>query len=158
MSQPVGLSDDFVDMLSALTAEGVEFLMVGAHCLSVHGVTRATGDLDLLIHATPENAARAWRALRRFGAPVEAHGLRESDLTEPEVVYQIGLPPTRIDILTSVDGLSFEEAWDDRCHVTVGALQVATLSRDCLIRNKRAVGRPKDLLDVQLLLAAEEAE
>jgi len=119
---------------------------VGAHALAVHGRPRATGHLDLWIRATPENAARVWRALAHFGAPLEQFS--EEDLTEPEVVFQIGVSPNRIDLLTSVTDLVFEKAWTQRVTVEVQSLSVPVLGREDLIRNKRAVGRPRDLADV----------
>ena len=140
------MSPDFVEMLSALFDAEAEFLVVGAHAVAVHGQPRATGDLDLWIRATPENAARVWRALAHFGAPLDV--LREEDLTEPDVVFQIGVSPNRIDLLTSVTELIFEEAWARRTTVEVRSLSIPVLGREDLIRNKRAVGRPRDLADV----------
>jgi hypothetical protein len=143
------MKPDFRDMLSALSAEGAEFLVVDAFALGVHGYPRATGDIDLWVRPTPENASRVMRALRRFGAPL--HDLTESDLATAGVVFQIGLPPTRIDIRTEISGVDFESAWAQRTPHAWGNLHVAVLGREDLIRNKRAAGRPKDLLDVMLL-------
>jgi len=140
------MSPDFVEMLSALSDAEAEFLVVGAHAVAVHGQPRATGDLDLWIRSTPENAARVWRALAHFGSPLDV--LREEDLTEPDVVFQIGVSPNRIDLLTSVTELIFEEAWARRTTVEVQSLSIPVLGREDLIRNKRAVGRPRDLADV----------
>lgn len=127
------------------------FLVVGAHALAVHGHVRATGDLDIWIRPDPENAERVWRALVRFGAPVEAMGLTIPDLSRPGTVYQIGLPPRRIDILTKISGVDFDEAWSSRVAETVGELQVPFLGREALVRNKKATGRTKDLADVESL-------
>ena len=143
------MNPDFSDMLSALCAEGVEFLLVGAYALAVHGVPRATGDLDIWIRPSPENARRSMAALHRFGAPT--HGLTEGDLVREGTVFQIGVAPRRIDVLTHIDGVAFEEAWASRTTARVGSLEVPVLGREALIRNKRATGRTRDLADVEQL-------
>ena len=143
---------DFVEMLSALDAAGAEFLVVGAHALAAHGVPRATGDLDIWVRATPENAHRVLEALRAFGASL--FDLTAEDLSRPETVFQIGVAPVRIDLLTSISGVGFEEAWTGRLPVRVEGIDVAVIGRAELIRNKLATGRPKDLLDVETLEAA----
>lgn len=143
------MNRDFLDMLSAFCAEAVEFLVVGAYAMAVHGLPRATGAIDLWIRPSLENARRALAALRRFGAPL--HDLTESDLVTAGTVFQIGVPPRRIDIMTSVDGLGFEEAWQARLPVPIANLGVSTLSREHLLRNKRASGRPRDLADAAWL-------
>jgi hypothetical protein len=143
---------DSVEMLSVLLAEGVEFIIVGAHALAAHGIPRATGDLDIWVRPTRENAERTYAALARFGAPLE--DLTPEDLVLEGTVFQIGLPPARIDILSGITGVSFDEAWPRRLVVEVAeGLQVPMLGRDDFIRNKRAVGRPKDLSDVAWLEA-----
>ncbi len=125
--------------------------MVGAHALAVHGVVRATGDLDILVRPDPGNAERVWKALARFGAPLEATGLTLQDLHQPGTVYQIGLPPRRIDILTEISGVDFAEAWETRVFEDVDGLVVPYLGRTALLRNKQASGRIKDLADIELL-------
>lgn len=95
-------------------------------------------------------------ALREFGAPLAAHGVSEEDFGKPGMVYQIGLPPRRIDLLTEISGVSFDEAWAGRVEIVVSDLQVSLLGRDSLIKNKLATGRKKDLLDVELLREAQE--
>jgi glycine cleavage system aminomethyltransferase T len=125
--------------------------VVGAHALAVHGVPRATGDLDIWIRPDPENAQRVWTALLEFGAPVEAMRLSLDDLTKLGTVFQMGLPPRRIDLLTEIDGVSFEQAWPSRVIEKIGALEVPFLGREALLQNKRASARPKDLADVDLL-------
>lgn len=151
MTEEPAFNDDFRDMLAALIAEGADFVVVGAHALAVHGVPRATGDIDLFIRPTHENAERVMKALLRFGAPVSQHGLTATDLETPGNVYQIGLPPRRIDLLTSISGVDFDRAWADRLLVHRQGMELAVLGRECLIANKRASGREKDLLDVKLL-------
>ena len=143
------MNRDFVEMLSALSAENAEFLLVGAHALSVYGVPRATGDMNLWVRATAENAARVWRALEAFGAPLGE--LAAGDFARPETVVQFGVPPNRIDILTTLSGLEFEPTWRRRLSVRVETLDVPVLSKEDFIANKRAVGRPKDLSDIALL-------
>ena len=143
------MSRDFVEILSALSAAGARFLIVGAHALAAHGTPRATGDLDIWIQATPENAARVLQALKAFG--VALFDVSIDDLVTPDTVFQIGLPPSRIDILSSISGVAFDAAWDRRIEVTIGDLRVGVIGRSDFIANKRASGRPKDLLDIELL-------
>jgi hypothetical protein len=143
------LNPDFHDMLSALCDEGAKFLLVGAYALAAHGLPRATGDMDLWIRRSAENAARVWRALQRFGAPLAQ--LTMDDLTTPDLVFQIGVAPRRIDILTSIDGVQFDEAWTDRKVIEIEGLTIGIIGRSHLIRNKKAVGRPQDLVDVTWL-------
>jgi len=136
-------------MLAALQDAEAVFLVVGAHAMAVHGVPRATGDLDIWVQPDPENARKVLRALAEFGAPLT--NLREDDLVDPETVYQIGLPPRRIDIITGIDGVTFEEAWQSRVISQIADLPVPFLGWDSLLRNKKASGRLKDLADVELL-------
>jgi hypothetical protein len=143
------LNPDYRDMLSALFEEGVEFLIVGAFALAAHGLPRATGDIDVWIRRSDENAARVWQALIRFGAPTR--GLTQSDLATPDVVFQIGVAPRRIDILTSIDGVTFDEAWPHRLTVSLEGVSIPVIGRAHLIQNKRAAGRPKDLTDLDWL-------
>jgi predicted nucleotidyltransferase len=153
-----GLNRDFRDMVFALCDEGAEFLLVGAYAVSFHGHPRTTGDMDLLVRPSKENAARVFRALVRFGAPVAAMGLSEHDLTRPDTVYQIGVPPRRVDILTDITGVSFDRAWQSRVEVDWSGRRVAFLGLDDLIANKQAAGRPQDLLDVAQLEAVRKSK
>lgn len=136
-------------MLSALSDAGAEYLVVGAHALAVHGHPRATGDLDIWIRPTEENAAHVWSALLEFGAPLNE--LQVEDLTAPGLVFQIGIAPKRIDIMTSVTGVSFDEAWVHRVVVPIEAIEVPVIGKRELVRNKKAVGRPQDAADVSEL-------
>lgn len=145
------MADDFRDFLGALVDAGVRFLVVGAHAMAAHGVPRATGDMDVLVEPAAENAARVWRALGTFGAPLHSLTVSESDFAKPDVVVQLGLPPYRIDVLTSISGVTFDEAWSDRLDGEMQGVPVAFLGRESFIRNKRATGRRKDLLDIELL-------
>lgn len=145
------LNPDFRDLLLALSGEGVEFVVVGAHALALHGAPRSTGDLDVLVRPSGENAERVWRALVCFGAPMEAAGVRAVDFATPGVVYQIGLPPSRIDVLTEITGVTFDEAWASREAADLEGSTIWFLGRETLVRNKQATGRPKDLADVSRL-------
>ena len=145
------MNEDFRDIIGALLEEGARFLVAGAHALAVHGIPRATGDLDLWIERNPDNAERVWRSIIRFGAPVEALDISVEDLCEPELVIQIGLPPRRVDILTDLTGVDFGSAWDSRVVLAIGELDVPFLGRESLIQNKRATGRLKDLADLEAL-------
>ena len=142
---------DFRDLLVELVRADARFLVVGAHALSVYGVPRATIDLDVWIDASPENAKRVWAALAAFGAPLESLNIRESDLTRPDTVAQFGLPPWRIDILTGISGVTFDEAWHERVEDFFDDVRVPFIGRAMLIRNKRASGRTKDLADIESL-------
>src|SRR6266498_2670934 len=147
------MNRDFVEMLSALVEARAEFLIVGAHALAAHGVPRATGDLDIWVRCESANADRVLAALKAFGAP--RFDLTREDLLRPGTVFQIGVAPSRIDILTSISGISFDRAWPNRIAIPIGSLSVPVLGKDDFIANKRAVGRPRDLSDLDLL---EEAE
>ena len=141
------MNADFVDLLRAFVAADVRFLVVGAYALGLHGRPRGTGDLDLWVDATPENASRVMRALAAFGAPLI--DVTEADFARPSVTYQLGVPPSRIDILTELTGLTFTEAWPDRIRHPFGDVDVDFIGRASFIRNKRATGRPKDLVDIE---------
>lgn len=143
------MSPDFRDLLSAFNAHGVDYLVVGAHALAAHGHVRATGDLDVWVRPESANAKRVMDAFRSFGAPLQ--DLTEADLVQSGTVFQIGVAPVRIDVLTSIDGVAFEEAWADRMTAHFVDLPVPVLSARHLIRNKRAVGRPQDLADLDWL-------
>jgi hypothetical protein len=145
------VNEDFRDLLVELLDADVRFLVVGAHAMAVHGVPRATGDLDVWVSPAASNADRVWAALRRFGAPVERLGISLEDFRTPGMVVQIGQPPRRIDLLTDVSGLDFDEAWSNRTMHSIGAHAVPFLGREDLIRNKRASGRPKDIADLDVL-------
>ena len=145
------MNGDFRDMVLALCAAKADFLIVGAYAVAYHGHPRATGDFDILTRPGTENSARVWQALLAFGAPVAALGIRLEDLRNPDIVCQIGQPPRRIDLLTSISGVDFDTAWRSRVEVSWRGYSVAFLGRDALLANKRASGRPKDLEDVRHL-------
>ncbi len=140
---------DFKDMLSALSAAGIDFLLVGAYALAAHGYPRATGDLDLWVRADSQTAPKVFRVLAEFGAPM--HDLTVDDLSAPGIVFQIGVEPSRIDILTSVSGVEFDAAWHNRMVVRIDGMDIPVIGRNDLVVNKRASGRPKDIADAETL-------
>jgi hypothetical protein len=141
------MSQDFVDLLRCFTAADVRFLVVGAYAVGLHARPRATGDLDLWIEPAPANATRVMAALRAFGAPLAQ--LDECDLGRPDMVVQIGVPPRRIDLLTSLTGVEFAAAWPRRVRSAIGGVACDFIGRDDLVANKRALGRPRDLADLE---------
>ncbi len=143
--------EDFRDLLDALRHAEARFLVVGAHALAAHGVPRATVHLDVWIDASPENAARVWAALVAFGAPLKELEISPADFMRPDTVAQFGLPPWRIDVLTAVTGVTFEEAWPDRLEAYFDDVLVPFIGRSAFLRNKRASGRLKDLADIESL-------
>ena len=143
------LAEDLHDLLHAFIDHEVRFLIVGGYALAVHGHPRATGDLDVWIECTDTNASLAYEALQAFGAPLRDLIVR--DLATPGTVFQIGLPPIRIDVLTQITGVEFAAAWPDRIETRIDDLAVPVVGRAALIANKRALGRTRDIADVELL-------
>lgn len=143
------LATDFKDMLTALDDAGAEYLVVGAYALGGHGLVRATGDIDIWVRPTPENAQKVWDALAAYNAP--RRNLSIDDLYADDTIYQVGLPPFRIDILTSISGVDFDSAWGKREIAKLEDYQFPILSKEDLLTNKLASGRPKDLLDAEWL-------
>jgi hypothetical protein len=150
------LNEDYREMLQVLGDEKVRFLLVGAYALAAHGYPRATMDIDIWVMPSPDNADAVLRALRRFGAPL--NNLTKADLEQEGTVFQIGVAPRRIDIITAVSGLQFDEAFSHASPVDVEGIQVHIPSVADLIRNKRASGRTRDLADAEALenLAADK--
>lgn len=142
---------DLIELLAALNDAGAKFLIVGAYAFAFHARPRATKDADIFVGADPENAARVWKALAAFGAPIEE--LEERDLALPGTFFIMGRPPNQIDVITAIDGVSFEDAWLTRVESTYGGVPVSYIGRDALIANKKAAGRPQDLADVAYLEA-----
>jgi hypothetical protein len=140
------MNPHFVDLLRAFIDADVRFLVVGAYALALHGRPRATGDLDVWVEPTPENADRVMRALAAFGAPMQE--LSPGDFASPGVTYQMGVAPVRIDVLTELTGVTFADAWPGRMRAPFGGMEVDFIGRQAFIRNKRATGRLKDLADI----------
>lgn len=143
------LTENFRDLISAFNAEEVEYLVVGAYSLAAHGIPRATGDLDLWVNGRKSNALRILTALEQFGAPIQ--DLAAQDFLTPGNVIQIGYAPERMDILTGIDGVAFDDAFADKLEVIVDGVVLPCLSLKHLTVNKKAVGRPQDLVDLDQL-------
>lgn len=143
------LNSDYREMLSILNDEGVDYLVVGAYAMAVHGVPRATGDIDIFVSPTMENSAKVFRSLERFGAPLA--GIQNQDFSQPGIVLQIGVAPCRIDLLTQIDGVTFEDARKGEVSMNIDGLKIPFLGLAELKQNKLATGRVRDRLDVELL-------
>jgi predicted nucleotidyltransferase len=143
------LNKDYKEMLQCLLEENVRFLLVGAYAVAVHGFPRATKDIDFFVWATPENAANLMRALAKFGAPL--HDISEADLSSEGVVFQIGNSPRRIDIITNISGVKFEQAYANKTAISIEGIEVPVISLEDLIVNKRASARTQDMADVEKL-------
>ncbi len=143
------LNPDFREMLLCLNDEEVDFLVVGAYALAAHGFPRATGDLDIWVRNNIENAQRVIRALVRFGAPMSTWSA--AVFTASDLIVQIGVEPCRIDLLTGIDGVSFDEAWQSRVKITISDLEIEVLSKQLILKNKLAAGRDKDQGDINWL-------
>lgn len=150
------LNEDYRDMLRALCDEKVKFLIVGAYALAAHGYPRATMDIDIWVMPSPQNAEAVLRALGRFGAPL--HNLTREDLQKKGTVFQIGVAPRRIDIITAASGLGFEETYERSLSMNFEGIEAHIPSIDDLIRNKKASGRTKDLADAEALESLKSSE
>jgi hypothetical protein len=150
----MALPKDWRAFIESLNSNGVEYLIVGAVALAYHGFPRYTGDLDILVRNSPENAQRLESVLATFG--FASLGLKAQDFAEPYRVVQLGVPPNRIDLLTSNTGVTFEEAWVDRVVAEVVGVKVTFIGWQTLIRNKRLTGRTQDKADLEALDANEE--
>lgn len=149
----IDLPQDFRDLLVELADAGAEFVVLGGHAVAFHGHPRATNDLDVLVRATPANAARVYRALAAFGAPLRSFAVTEADFAEYDGVLQVGLPPRRIDILNRADGITFDEAVGAGDGFDLEGRRVPVIGLEALLRNKRAARRPQDLADLAALEA-----
>jgi hypothetical protein len=150
------LPPDWSDLIALLSSHHVRFLIVGAHALAANGRPRATQDLDIWVEPTRENARRVCASLGAFGFPALATAIDE--LSTPNRKVTLGNPPLRVDMMTSIDGVAFDDAWSERLEASFGTHVVSFLGRDALIRNKLATGRVKDRLDVELLREGEPDE
>jgi hypothetical protein len=148
---------DQKELLERFNAHGVKYLVVGGHAVGIHAEPRGTKDLDIFIKADPENSAAVFRALTEFGAPIA--GMTAEDFNDkPTSVFQMGVPPSRIDILQGIEGVNFDEAWPERVdEILAGQVLAHVISRDDLIKNKLAVGRHQDLADVEKIREAAQA-
>jgi predicted nucleotidyltransferase len=142
-------SPHYKELLQLLNEFQVEYLIVGGFAVMKYGEPRYTKDLDVWVHNSPQNSVRVVEALRKFGAPLEHDGISAETFTENQVVYQIGIAPVRIDILTEITGVEFADAWTKRVGSTFFGVPVHFISLDDLLANKRAMGRDSDLKDLQ---------
>jgi hypothetical protein len=143
------LAPDFDEFVGSLIAHGVEFLIVGAYALAFHGAPRFTGDLDVLVRPTPDNAAQLLAAVRAFGFPVAE--IQPADVLDPRRILQMGEEPVQIHVMSAISGVSWDEAWGNRVEGTCGSHRAAFLGRETFLQNKRASGRPKDIADIDAL-------
>jgi hypothetical protein len=150
----IELPDDFRDLLIELADAGADFVVLGGHAVAFHGHPRATKDLDVLVRAEADNAARVYDALARFGAPLESFAVGAADFAAYDGVLQIGLPPRRIDILNRASGITFQEAVSAGDSVEVDGRRIPVIGRTALLKNKRAAGREQDVADVVALETA----
>jgi|ERR1700722_19347581 hypothetical protein len=149
------LTKDMKDLIDAFNQEGVEYLLIGGHAFGVHAQPRATKDIDIFIRSSRRNSEAVFRALGRYGAPLD--GVTIKDFQDAKTGFQIGLPPNRIDIWQQIDGVTFEEAWKDHIDALIeGETPVYVISRENLILNKLASGREQDLLDVKQIHKAAQ--
>ena len=147
----MALSKDWREFLELLNSRGVDYVIVGAQSLAFHGRPRHTGDLDILVQPSPDNARLLLTLLNQFG--FEQSSFKETDFLQPEQIIQLGRAPSRIDLLTSISGVSTNEAFTSKISAILDGIPVFILGRDALIRNKRAVGRLQDLADLAVLEA-----
>ena len=143
------LADDLREFVELLNSRGVEYLIVGGHAVAYHGYPRYTGDLDVFVRPSEENGAKLIVILGDFG--FDELGLDATTFTEPDVVVQLGRPPNRIDLITQISGVEFDDAWKSREQAVLDGIPVPMLGRDALLANKRASGRAKDMADVREL-------
>ncbi len=140
---------DYRELLALFNAHEVRYLIIGAYALAFHGAPRYTGDLDILVQPEAENGGRILRALEEFG--FGSLGLTVDDFSVPDRVVQLGVPPVRVDIVTSITGVSWDEAEKSRVEGRFGSVPVSYIGKDAFLRNKRALGRIKDLADAEAL-------
>ena len=145
---------DFKELLLAFNARNVEYLIVGAHALAAYGHVRATKDLDIWVRPEKSNAQKVLQALANFGAPLS--DLTVEDLSLKGTIFQIGMPPVRVDVMTDIDGVEFADAWPDRLKVSMAGVPAFVISRHHLITNKKTSARLQDLADVEQLEASKD--
>ena len=143
------LAPDFDEFFACLTAHGVEFVVVGAYALAFHGSPRFTGDIDIFVRPTADNATRLLGALEAFGFPV-GH-LTAAAVVDSRRIIEMGVPPVQIHVMSAISGVDWDTAWSDRVDGPLGRHIVSFLGRESFLRNKRAAGRPKDLADIDAL-------
>lgn len=145
-----GLSKDLREFVALLVEKDIEFLVVGSYALAFHGHPRYTKDIDFYVRSSRENAQKLELLIREFG--FASTGLKEEDFYDPDIVIQLGMEPNRIHLLTNIEGVTFDEAWANRIPSELDGLPASFISKDDLIKNKTACGRPQDLVDVNVLM------
>jgi deferrochelatase/peroxidase EfeB len=143
------LNNDYKEMLQLLKGNEARFLVVGAYAMGAYGYPRATGDMDIWVMASGENSKKVFKALKEFGAPLAQ--INETAFAQRDIIFQIGVAPRRIDIITSIDGVEFEKAWPNKVEIDIDGLKVPFISKPDLIKNKESTGRDKDILDAKIL-------
>jgi hypothetical protein len=147
------LNDDYKEMLQLLKSNEARFLVVGAYAMGAYGYPRATGDMDIWIMASGANSQKVFKALKEFGAPLTE--INEAAFAARDIIFQIGVAPRRIDIITSIDGVDFDQAWQRRVEIDIDGLNVPFISKPDLLKNKESTGRDKDILDAKILRQTE---
>lgn len=143
------LNEDYKEMLQNLLNNEVKFLVVGAYAMGIHGYPRATGDFDIWVESTVDNSERIYKSLSQFGASLKE--INPATFTKKRIIFQIGIAPRRIDIITHIDGVEFKEAYKNRKEIEIENIKIPFLSKENLIKNKESTGREKDKLDVGYL-------
>ena len=149
------LNKDYKEMLQILLNNKVRFLVVGAYAMGVHGYPRATGDIDIWVEASSENSEKIYQSLSEFGAPLSE--VTKTTFCEEGIVFQIGVAPRRIDIITKIDGVDFNKAYSDKQKMEIEGIKIPFLSKEDLIKNKESTGREKDQLDAKYLRENHDA-
>ena len=148
------MNSDFKELLKTFNDYQVKYLVIGGYAVMKYTEPRYTKDLDIWVKADKENAAGVYKALQGYGAPLT--GMSEDDFAHEGYFYQIGVAPVRIDILMSIEGIGFDEAWENRVESDVGGIQAFFISKRDLIKSKRATGRPQDIIDAELLALSDK--
>lgn len=143
------LNEDYKEILQSLLKNEARFLIVGAYAMGIYGYPRATGDFDIWVENSADNSERIYKSLLQFGAPLE--GVKPDTFTEKGVIFQIGVAPRRIDIITHIDGVKFKDAYKNKEEVAIEAIKAPFISKKHLIKNKKSTNREKDKLDVSYL-------
>jgi hypothetical protein len=147
------LNEDYKEMLQVLSENKVRFLIVGAYAMGIYGYPRATGDFDIWVENTKDNSERIYKALSQFGAPLTE--INPGTFSEKGIIFQIGVAPRRIDIISHIDGVEFKEAYKNKEEIEIEAIKIPFISKQSLIKNKESTGREKDRLDVDYLKNSE---
>lgn len=143
------LNEDYKEILQILLNNNVKFLIVGAYAMGAYGYPRATGDFDIWAESSAENSKKIYKSISEFGVPLS--DITEKTFAEKGIIFQIGVAPRRIDIITHIDGVIFEEAYKTKEVIEIESLQIPFLSKENLIKNKQSTGRQKDKLDADYL-------